>query len=187
MGAMMRKSILITSILILLSFALFAAPVRAQESKASESKPVETRPQADAHYYRLEFVLKELGDDGHVVNSRTYYTDVATVGRSSQVRAGTKIPVRTNDKDEIQYIDLGVNIDCDSAHETPQGLGLHISTEISSIANPTSGEIPSPVVRQNRWSSEALLPIGKPIVLFSSDNLESKGRMQVEVTATPIR
>ena len=186
----MRKSVLINSVLILLGLALFAAPVRAQESKASDSKPSETKSQPDAQYYRLQFVLKELGDDGRVVNSRTYYTDVATVGRSSQVRAGTKIPVRTKDKDkdeiQYQYIDLGVNIDCDSAHETPQGLGLHISTEISSIANPTSGEIPSPIVRQNRWSSETLLPIGRPTVVFSSDNLENKGRMQVEVTATPV-
>jgi hypothetical protein len=184
----MRKSVLITAILILLSFALFAVPVRAQEGKASDSKPSETKPQADAHYYRLQFVLKELGDDGHVVNSRTYDTNVATAGRSSQVRAGTKIPVRTDDKNEIQYIDLGVNIDCDSAHDTLQGIGLHISTEISSIGNsPGSSQSGLPVVRQNRWSSETLLPIGKPTVVFSSDNLENKGRMQVEVTATPIR
>jgi hypothetical protein len=183
----MRKSVLINAVLILLSVALFAPPLPAQDAKASDTKPSETRPQPEAHYYRLEFVLKELGDDGRVVNSRTYYTDISTVGRFSQVRAGTKIPVRIKDKDEIQYLDLGVNIDCDSAHETPQGLGLHISAEISSIANPTSGEIPSPVVRQNRWSSEALLPIAKPTVVFSSDNLENKGRMQVEVTATPIR
>jgi len=180
----MRRSP-IAVVLILVSFMLLGGTVRAQEAKAPDNKPSETRP--DPHYYRLEFVLKELGDDGRVVNSRTYYTDVATVGRSSQVRAGTKIPVRTNDKNEIQYLDVGVNIDCDSAHETPQGLGLHISAEISSIATPTSGEVPSPVVRQNRWSSEALLPIGKLTVLFSSDNLENKGRMQVEVTATPIR
>ncbi len=183
----MRKFTLVNLVLILLGLALFAAPVRAQESKASESKPAETKPQPEAHYYRLEFVLKELGDDGRVLNSRTYNTDVATGGRFSQVRAGTKIPVRTNDKNEIQYLDLGVNIDCDSARETPQGLGLHISAEISSIASPTSGEIASPVVRQNRWSSEALLSIGKPSVVFSSDNLENKGRMQVEVTATPLR
>jgi hypothetical protein len=180
----MRKSALI-----LMGFALFTAAAMPQEPKSSDAKAPEARTQAaDIHYYRLEFVLKELGEDGRVVNSRTYYTDVATAGRSSQVRAGTKIPVRTNDKGEIQYIDLGVNIDCDSVRETPQGLGLHLSTEISSVAKPpASSESGLPVVRQNRWSSEALLPIGKSTVIFSSDNLESKGRMQVEVTATPAR
>ena len=184
----MRKSAITRVVLTLASLTLMAGTVRAQEAKASENKPSETKPQTEVHYYRLEFVLKELGEDGRVVNSRTYHTDVSTQpGRYSQVRTGTKIPIRTNDKNEIQYLDLGVNIDCDSVHETPQGVGLHISAEISSIANPTSGEIPSPVVRQNRWSSEALLPVGKPTVVFSSDNLENKGRMQVEVTATAIR
>jgi hypothetical protein len=31
-----------------------------------------------------------------------------------------------------------------------------------------------------------VLPIGKPSIVFSSDNLENKGKMQVEVTATPM-
>jgi hypothetical protein len=181
----MRKSVLINSVLILLCLSVFAAAATPQEGKSPEAQV--SAPKPEAHYYRLEFVLKELGEDSRVVNSRTYHTDVATGGRFSQVRTGTKIPVRTNDKGEIQYIDLGVNIDCDSAHETPQGLGLHISTEISSIASPPgSGESGLPVVRQNRWSSETLLPIGKPTVVFSSDNLENKGRMQVEVTAMPL-
>jgi len=181
----MRKLVPLNFVFILLCLALFTVPAIAQEGKTQAPPTPEAKP--DARYYHLEFVLKELGDDGRVVNNRTYHTDVATGGRFSQVRAGTKIPVRTNDKDEIQYLDLGVNIDCDSAHETPQGLGLHISAEISSIANsPGSGESGSPIVRQNRWSSETLLPIGKPTVVFSSDNLENKGRMQVEVTATPI-
>ena len=179
----MRKLASVYTVLILLTLTLYPAPATAQESKTPEA----AAPKADAHYYHLEFLLKELDDSGKVINSRTYDTNLATDGKFSSVRAGTKIPVRTNDKDEIQYLDLGVNIDCGSAHETPQGLGLHISAEISSIASPTSGEIPSPVVRQNRWQSMVLVPIGKPTVVFSSDNLENKGKMQVEVTATPIR
>lgn len=178
----MRKSALI-----LMGFALFTVAAMPQEPKTSDAKAPEARTQtADVHYYHLEFVLKELGDDGRVVNSRTYDTSVSSSGKSSSVRAGTKIPIRTNDKDEIQYLDLGVNIDCDSTRETPQGLGLHISAEISSIASPTSGGIQSPIVRQNQWQSMTLIPIGKPTILFSSDNLENKGRMQVEVTATPL-
>ena len=130
----MRKSALI-----LMGFALFTVAAMPQEPKTSDAKAPEARTQtADVHYYHLEFVLKELGDDGRVVNSRTYDTSVSSSGKSSSVRAGTKIPIRTNDKDEIQYLDLGVNIDCDSTRETPQGLGLHISAEISSIASPTS-------------------------------------------------
>ncbi len=180
----MRKSALI-----LMGFALFTAAAMPQEPKNSDAKTPEARTQtADVHYYRLEFVLKELGDDGRVVNSRSYHTGVSTDGRNSSVRAGTKIPIRVNDKDNIQYLDVGVNVDCNNARETAQGLSLQITVEISSLANPSgSNEASTPIVRQNKWQSMTLVPIGKPTVIFSSDNLENKGRMQVEVTATPLR
>ena len=182
----MRKSVLIDSALILLCFSLFAAPATPQDAKSPEAQA--SAPKPDAHYYHLEFVLKELDDAGRVVNSRTYHTSLSTDGRNSSVRAGTKIPIRVNDKDNIQYLDVGVNIDCGFAHETQQGLALQITAEISSLANPSgSNEASTPVVRQNKWSSMTQLPIGKPVVVFSSDNLENKGRMQVEVTATPIQ
>jgi hypothetical protein len=182
----MRKLVPLNLVFILLCVALFTVPAVAQEGK-TELPPA---PQArnDARYYHLEFVLKELGDDGRVVNSRTYHTDVSTDGRLSSVRTGTKIPIRTNDKaGEIQYLDVGVSVDCSSAQETVQGLALQIKVEISSLANPPAGaEASTPIVRQNRWQSMTQLPIGKPTIVFSSDNLENKGRMQVEVTATPI-
>jgi hypothetical protein len=180
----MRKLVSIYPVLVL--FALFAVPAIAQEAKSQETAT--PAPKADTRYYHLEFVLKELGDAGKVVNSRTYHTGVSTEGRNSSVRAGTKIPIRVNDKDNIQYLDVGVNIDCNNARETAQGLALQITVEISSLANPTgSNEASTPVVRQNKWQSMTQLPIGKPTVVFSSDNLENKGRMQVEVTVTPIR
>lgn len=90
----MRKSALI-----LMGFALFTAAGMPQEPKTSDAKTPEARTQtADVHYYRLEFVLKELDDAGRVVNSRTYHTSVSTDGKNSSLRIGTKIPVRTNEK-----------------------------------------------------------------------------------------
>jgi hypothetical protein len=182
----MRKSVLINFALILLGLVLFAAPATPQDAKTPEAQA--SAPKPEARYYRLEFVLKELDNDGRVVNSRTYQTSVSTDGRTSYVRAGTKIPIRVNDKDNIQYLDIGVNIDCEMARETPQGLTLQLKTEISSLTNPPAGnEASTPMVRQNVWQSMIQLPTGKPTVIFSSDNLENKGRMQVEVTATPSR
>jgi hypothetical protein len=40
------------------------------------------------------------------------------------------------------------------------------------------------VIRQNTWVGPVVIPVGKPTVVFSSDALESKGGMQVSVTAT---
>jgi hypothetical protein len=171
---------------VILLCLLAAIPALAQDAK-SEAK--DTRP--EARFYHLGFVVKELDGQGKVVNTRSFRTDISTTGLSS-LRTGTKIPVHagtTKDKDdEIQYIDLGVNIDTNRAQETPQGLALEIKAEVSSLAGSSAASDASlpPVIRQNRWSSFTVLPIAKPVVVFSSDNVEGKGRMEVEVTATPI-
>src|SRR5580698_7417492 len=177
----MRKPAILAVMLFALSF--LAAPAPAQETKAQAAPEV--------HSYRLDFVVKELGDDGKVVNSRSYHTGIATNHRSTQVRTGTRIPVRTTEKGgdvQFQYVDVGINIDCGNAQDVPEGLFLQISTDISSLANPVgSGDASTPIIRQNRWQSDTILPLGKPTTVFSSDNLENKGKMQVEVTATPLR
>ncbi|HEX3470980.1 MAG TPA: hypothetical protein VHT28_07315 [Silvibacterium sp.] len=184
---MRKPTAFIHTVLILLGLVLYATPAMPQEGK-TEAPPA---PQArnDARYYNLEFVLKELNDDGRVVNSRSYHTGVSSNGKSSSVRTGTKIPVHTNEKGDIAYLDVGVNLDCYVTQETPQGLGLQITAESSSLpsAGAGVGTPTTPIVRQNKWSAMTLVPIGKPTVVFASDNLENKGRMQVEVTATPLR
>jgi len=172
--------------LIIFSLALFIAPAVAQEGKTPAPPTPETR--TDTRYYHLEFVLKELSDDGRVVNSRSYHTSVSSNGKPSSVRTGTKIPIHTNEKGDIAYLDVGVNLDCYVTQETAQGIGLQITAESSSLANAGAsvGTPTTPVLRQNKWSSMTLVPLGKSAVVFSSDNLENKGKMQVEVTATPM-
>ena len=44
-----------------------------------------------------------------------------------------------------------------------------------------------PVVRQFRAESEVLLPFGKPTVLFTLDEPNSRRSFQVQVTATRVR
>jgi len=44
-----------------------------------------------------------------------------------------------------------------------------------------------PVVRQNKWQAAVLIPVGKPTVVFTSDALDSKGTMQLVVTATSLQ
>ena len=41
--------------------------------------------------------------------------------------------------------------------------------------------------RQTKWGANVLAPLGKPTVIFSSDDLTTKGQTQLEVTATPIK
>jgi hypothetical protein len=44
-----------------------------------------------------------------------------------------------------------------------------------------------PVIRQSLWQGSVVIPIGKPTVAFSSDTVDSKGGMQLVVTATPLQ
>jgi len=183
---MRKPTAFVYSLLFLLGLTLSASPAMPQEGRTQNPPAPETRP--EQRYYRIEFTLKELNDDGRVVNSRSYNTSVSTDSKNSSLRIGTKIPVRTNEKTgEINYTDVGVDLDCALLREAAQGLALQVSGSVRSLAATASaGETSPPVIHQNNWSLITAVPVGKPTVVFSSDNLENKGRMQVEVTATPI-
>ncbi len=155
---------------------LLAAPVLAQES---------------TKFYRLDFVLKEL-DENKVVSQKTYSTSMSTDARQGAlIRSGTKVPYSTG-PGNYSYVDVGVNIDCQRIQEVNGQLMAQVSAEISSVPAPSGapGEsaVPAiPVVRQNRWNSGAVVAIGKATTLFSSDDLNTKRKLQLELTATPIK
>src|ERR1700683_4385802 len=144
-------------------------------------------------FYKLDFAVKEV-EGAKVLNSRTYSVMVSgvvvfrehelTTG-SCSIRTGSKIPFSTGK--ENTYLDVGVSIDCRSVKEAPGGLNLHVDADVSSVVqeSATSTNL-APVVRQNKWASSVLVPLKKPTVIFSSDDLTSKHQMQVELTATPI-
>jgi type II secretory pathway component GspD/PulD (secretin) len=88
------------------------------------------------------------------------------------------------DQAQFQYLDIGVDIDVRDAIEDAGKLNLSVVSNASSLAG--SAVAPrAPIVRQNKWDSKVSVPIGKPTVIFSSDNLEDKGKIQLELTATP--
>jgi type II secretory pathway component GspD/PulD (secretin) len=165
-----------------------------EASKAQEDAKPAAPP---IHYYHLDFVIQELDANGKPVNSRSYATIVTTDRSDSNVdlRTGSRVPIVTAGKPtasetekletQFQYIDVGVRIDTRGAHEIGDQFAIHLHAEISSLAEASgTAERADPVIRQNSWDSAVLIPIGKPTVVFSSDALESKGRMQLVVTAT---
>jgi len=144
----------------------------------------------DEKFYRLDFVTKEL-DGGKAANSRTYSLVISNspTSKGGSVRVGSRLPIQSQPVGNFQYYDLGVNIDCRPVREMGSQLALDVAAEISSVAISADGITPSnlpPIVRQNKWSSSALIPVGKPAVIFSSDDPSSKRTMQIEVTATPL-
>lgn len=194
-----------------LFFALLFIPALMLRAPAQDTaKPPETvkAPEPPAHYYHLEFVIQELGADGKPMNSRTYSTIVSTnptaTERYSAIRTGSRVPIITGAlhgptgeakeaklEFQYQYIDVGVNIDAENVHEIGQKLAVYLKAEISALADsghtPPGSELPNdPVIRQNSWQASVVIPVGKPTVVFSSDALDSKGGMQLVVTATPL-
>lgn len=151
---------------------------QAEKSKGEQEK-----------FYHLDFVVKEIADS-KVVNSRSYSTMIST-GHPGSIRTGNKVPYQTASAastPQYQYLDVGVNIDCRSARELDAQLGLWVTAEVSNLApGQTAAGGSLPLLRQNKWSSDVILPLRKPTVIFSSDDPTSTHKMQVELTATPIK
>ena len=189
----MRKFILALCVLML----SLASVNRAAAQDTAKAPDTAKTPEPPVHYYQLEFVVQELNADGKPVNERTY-TGIASTNRKDaniSIRTGSRIPISTSSsassgsQSQIQYIDVGVNIDVRdySIHEVGNQLAFTLVAEVSSQAtNPSPLGPANPVIRQNRWQASVLIPVGKPTVVFKSDDLDTKGSMQVVVKATPI-
>jgi hypothetical protein len=142
----------------------------------------------NAEYFRFDFSLKET-EGGKVVNTRNYQTMARTdeAGMSS-IRSNGKVPIPTNEK-AFTYIDVGVSIDVRHVNHVKDELSVDIIADISGVIEPPNPQTPQtgpPVIRQTRWNSIVLIPIRKPVVIFSSDDAGSKRQLQLEITATPV-
>jgi hypothetical protein len=135
---------------------------------------------APAKFYKLDFVVKEV-DGAKILNSRAYSMTSSDENVKNSVRAGSKVAW----SNKTQYMDVGVSLDVLAIKEIQNRLSFRLVAEISSIPGDSSQEN-APVIRQNRWDSVVLVPFKKPTIVFSSDNLDAKSQLQIEVTAAPI-
>jgi hypothetical protein len=138
----------------------------------------------DAKFYRLDFSVKEL-DDNKVVSVKKYSTFIGN-DESASIRTGNKVPIQTS-AGNYQYYDIGVNIDCKRIREVNGQLAVSVVAEISSIPVPEGPAIQQPMIRQNRWAAAVSVEPGKPSTLFSSDDMNSKRKVQLELIATPMK
>jgi hypothetical protein len=152
----------------------------------------QTERESPNGFYHLDFVTKEL-DDNKLINTRTYSMTVSDKA-AGNIRTGSRVPVATNSggsgggNTQFTYIDLGVNIDCRDLRELSGQLTLSVSADISA-ATTESGSVsnPNPVIRQYKWNSAVIVPLRKATQIYSSDDLGSKRKFQLELTATPIK
>ena len=145
--------------------------------------------------YKVVFLIYEV-EDGKKINERTYTLPVNNIDgnpRESSMRVGTRVPVATatttSDKTVWQYVDVGLTIDC-SVTEQDNKFIVHGDVELSSLVLPDQGTAPrsdgNPVLRRIRQTFTTLVLPGKPTLVTTSDDINSKKRLQLEVTATRI-
>jgi hypothetical protein len=163
-------------IMILMSMAA------ASLAQTETPKPAPAPPK----HYRLDFVLKEV-DGGKVANTRSY-SAIAETNQAVQIRVSNMLPLQ-GAPGQYTFHEVGVYFDCGSAKEVQGQLALFVAAEISTSVAPENPGAPGapPLIRQNRWRSNVILPLRKPTVLFTSDDLTTKRQMQLELTAIPIK
>ena len=176
-------------VLVLLTALLAVIPMmQAQDTSTSQSAPKKEAPKKTA--YRIDFKLYEL-EDGKRVNQREYSliaaADVHRRGAST-LRIGTRVPISYEEKKE-SYMNVGLDLSCSLWQEDDKLWGA-FAVDLSTFALPEQNADPRhggmPVLRNAHQDAETSLNPGKPQVLTTIDDLNSKKRTLVEVVATRI-
>ena len=192
----MRKRTLLVAVL---SFMIAACGCARTASAQEESKEPSTSKTAKAEdsvdAYRLDVSFNEL-EDGKKLNTRHYSINL-TGGRPEDIKIGSRVPVvsatcssssaSSPSGEQYQYLDLGTHL---SAQLISHGNELHVSGDISSLdtsaGTETSARL-SPVIRQIRIEGSTALALGKPIIIGSADDPNSRRQFELEVTVARLK
>jgi hypothetical protein len=141
--------------------------------------------------FRLDFSFNEI-EDGKKVNTRHYSTDLTEESGNQVVKIGTRVPVAVSGPSgdyknvQYQYIDVGTTINS-GLRKVGGDLRLHVDSEISNLDTTDEPSKIAPIVRQIKIEGTTLLVLGKPILIGTADDPNSKRQFQLEVTATRLR
>lgn len=165
----------------LVSLGLSPVALNAQDKPASPPSP----------HYKLTYRLLEVGADGKIANSRTYFAIIGTgqgENEPAKIRTGDRFPIPVREgSTEFQYQDVGTNIDTFHAQVEGRQLSLQVSAESSSVGKPAAIGVPNtPVIRRTSWSSSVVVTLDKPTIIFTSDNVSDTGKTELELTATEV-
>ena len=191
----MRKMFVVLIAVVTIGLWFAPRPAEAQEgSKESGStEPAKPKPMQPLQSYRLDFSFNEVAD-GKILNSRHYSMNL-TAGNSDEIKIGTRVPVAsgsgstTSMPTQYQYLDVGTQI-WSQLREHGDEFILVVRGEVSNLDVETgehSGALLPPVVRQIKINGDTLLVVGKPIVIGSVDDPNSKKQFQLEVTVTKLK
>jgi hypothetical protein len=182
----MRKILAVTAVLAFMMCG--GLPSRAQEetsetiANANAAKEAHGQP---VHAYRLDFSVNEL-EDGKKINTRQYSMNL-TAGDADEIKIGTRVPVDSG-PGTFQYLDVGTNIWCRIV-ERAEGIPLTVRADVTNLAvsDQASGHDSHPIVRQFKINASILAQVGKPMVVGSVDDPNSKRQFQLEVTVSKVK
>jgi hypothetical protein len=157
-------------------------------SRAQEQAPAKVQgdsAEKSASPYRLDFTISEI-EDGKKINARQYSMNL-NAGDSNSIKIGTRVPVEAK-QGEMQYIDVGTNI-WSRVKERENGLAVEVRAEISNFAIPDQANRSNsmPLLRQMQINASTVTIPGRPTVVGSVDDPNSKRQFQLEVTATKLK
>jgi 3D (Asp-Asp-Asp) domain-containing protein len=156
------------------------------KASAQDSSPSKAAPEAEKslNAYRLDFSVNEI-EDGKKINTRQYSMNL-NADDANEIKIGTRVPVESK-QGEFNYLDVGTNIWC-RIGERANGLPISVRAEISNFAIPDQqGQTPRPVLRQLSIKASTVAQLGKPMVVGSVDDPNSKRTFQLEVTVTKLK
>lgn len=184
----MRKASAVCTIAILgfmIGWGMAGHAQDAPPAKSDTEAKSSVHAEKPVHAYRVDFSLNEL-EDGKKINTRQYSVNVNS-DESNEIKIGTRVPVDSG-HDEFQYLDLGTNVWC-RIEERSDGVALSVRAENSNFAIPQqgTGHGDRPIIRQLKISGSTLAMLGKPIVVGSMDDPNSKRQFQLEVTVTKLK
>ena len=164
-------------------YAQEAAPAKPEaEAKAQSKTDADGKP---VHAYRLDFSVNEL-EAGKKINTRQYSLNL-NADDANEIKIGTRVPVESG-HEQFQYMDVGTSIWC-RIGERPDGVPLQVRAEISNFAIPDqgTGHESRPAIRQFKINASTLALPGKPMVVGSVDDPNSKRQFQLEVTVSKLK
>jgi len=174
----MNRKVAVAFAKLLVISLCWSTPVSRAQEQTSAKTAVES-----ANAYRLDFTINEM-EDGKKINARQYSIDL-NAGDANDLKIGTRVPVEAK-QGEMQYIDVGTRI-WSRVKETANGITLEVRSEISNFASPDQVSHSMPLLRQMQINASTVTIPGRPTVVGSVDDPNSRRQFQLEVTATKLK
>ncbi len=177
----------------LLLIAVLALPLPGVAQDQKKGDAGESAQQSSKALFKLDYQVIEL-EDGRRMDSHNY-TMLGSPNDTARFRIGSRVPVKTSTKPDIEqwsYMDVGMNIDARITEPGEDSVRVATTMDLSTIVisgglNDTAKIAAQPVLRNLHAQDLSTLAPGKQATLFHLDEPNSKRAFQVLCTITKVR